>query len=233
LNPADGHPPACFINRPMQSDFVRVKFSLSARKAALAAAALIIIAAGAIFMSGNFMGSTEQSSDMGAKVAVLETSQGTVKIELFLEQSPVTAGNFKKLVEDGFYDGTRFHRVIDGFMIQGGDPNSRDVSKVGLWGTGNPGYAIKDEFVSGLSNMRGTIAMANSGPNSGGSQFFINVDDNVNLDWDKPPLSSKHPVFGKVVEGMDVVDSISKSQTTGSPYDRPLEDVVITRAFME
>jgi len=217
----------------MQSDFVKVRFSLDTKKIAVIAAALIIIAAGSIFMSGNFMGSTEQAKDVGAKVAVLETSMGTVKIELFLEQSPITAGNFKKLVGEGFYDGTRFHRVIEGFMIQGGDPNSRDVSKVGSWGTGNPGYAIKDEFVSGLSNVRGTIAMANSGPNSGGSQFFINVADNINLDWDKPPSSSKHPVFGRVIEGMDVVDSISKSQTTGSPYDRPVEDVVITRAFME
>ncbi|MBI4894185.1 MAG: peptidylprolyl isomerase [Candidatus Aenigmarchaeota archaeon] len=179
------------------------------------------------------MASSEGSQSVGSGVAVLETSMGEVRIELFLEQSPVTAGNFKKLVEEGFYDGTRFHRVIDGFMIQGGDPNSRDVGKIGLWGTGNPGYAIKDEFVEGLSNVRGTISMANSGPNSGGSQFFINVADNTNLDWDKPPLSSRHPVFGRVVGGMDVVDSISRTETTGAPYDRPVEDVVVTRAYME
>ena len=161
-----------------------------------------------------------------AGTAVLETSLGTIKIELFLEQSPVTAGNFKKLVEEGFYDGTRFHRVIDGFMIQGGDPNSRDVAKAGSWGTGNPGYAIRDEFIGGLSNVRGTISMANSGPNTGGSQFFISVADNTNLD-------GRHPVFGRVVGGMEAVDSISRTETTGSPYDRPVEDVVITRAFME
>lgn len=206
---------------------------MSPGKVAVVAVALIIIAAAAIFMSGDFMGSGEGKQESGAGVAVLETSAGTVKIELFLGQSPVTAGNFKKLVEQGFYDGTRFHRVIEGFMIQGGDPNSRDVSKVSLWGTGNPGYAIKDEFIEGLSNVRGTISMANSGPNSGGSQFFINVADNTNLDWDKPPLSSRHPVFGRVVEGMEVVDSISRAETTGAPYDRPVEDVVITRAYME
>lgn len=206
---------------------------LKSRKSAAIAISLVIIAAAAIFMSGNFMAGTEHAQDTGSSIAVLETSQGTIKIELFLKQSPVTAGNFKKLVEEGFYDGTRFHRVIEGFMIQGGDPNSRDLSKVSLWGTGNPGYAIKDEFIEGLSNVRGTISMANSGPNSGGSQFFINVDDNINLDWDKPPLSSRHPVFGRVVEGMDVVDSISRTETTGAPYDRPVDDVVITKAYME
>jgi peptidylprolyl isomerase len=199
---------------------------LKSRKNIAIIASLIIIAAVTIFMSSNFMGSMEQNQESGASTAVLETNQGTIKIELLLGQSPVTAGNFKKLVEEGFYDGTRFHRVIDGFMIQGGDPNSRDVGKMGMWGTGNPGYAIKDEFAAGLSNIRGTISMANSGPNSGGSQFFINVADNVNLD-------GRHPVFGKVVGGMEVVDSISKSETTGSPYDRPVEDVIVTRAFME
>ena len=212
-------------------DVVRLKFG---KKVVVAASLIVvIIAAAAIIVSGNFMGNSGNARETGSSVVVLETSQGTVKMELFLEQSPVTAGKFKKLVEEGFYDGTRFHRVIANFMIQGGDPNSRDKEKVGSWGTGSPGYAIKDEFIDGLSNVRGTISMANSGPNSGGSQFFINVVDNINLDWDKPPFTSRHPVFGKVVEGMDVVDSISKSKTTGSPYDRPLEDVVIVKAYIE
>lgn len=204
--------------------------------AALAVSAVAIIAAASFFIFGGQLATQPDqvnAQDAGSKVAVLETSMGTVKIELFLKESPVTAGNFKKLVGEGFYDGTRFHRVIDGFMVQGGDPNSRDASKVSLWGTGDPGYKIKDEFVSGLSNVRGTIAMANAGPETGGSQFFINVADNTALDWDKPPFTSKHPVFGKVVDGMDVVDSISKTRTTGRPYDRPLQEVVITRAYME
>lgn len=209
-----------------------VKISVS-KVHIIAAVALVIIATAAIVLSGTFMPTEDNPQPTGSSVAVLETSMGTVKIELFLEQSPVTAGNFKKLVEEKFYDGTRFHRVIDNFMIQGGDPNTKDTSKVELWGTGDPGYKIQDEFVSGLSNVRGTISMANAGPNSGGSQFFINVKDNTNLDWDKPPAASKHPVFGKVVEGMDIVDAISKTQTTGSPYDRPIEDVIIERAYIE
>jgi len=113
-----------------------------------------------------------------------------------------------------------FHRVIPGFMIQGGDPTGT--------GMGGPGYKIDDEFVAGHSNIRGTIAMANSGPNSGGSQFFINLVDNSFLDYDKQPLTSKHPVFGEVVEGMDVVDAIG-SVPTGVGY-KPVEDVVILRA---
>jgi peptidylprolyl isomerase len=150
---------------------------------------------------------------------VLHTNKGDIVIELY-NNMPITAGNFEKLVRDGFYDGVIFHRVIADFMIQGGDPTGT--------GTGGPGYTIKDEFVKGSSNLRGTISMANSGPNSGGSQFFINLVDNTYLDWDKPPLSSKHPVFGKVIEGMDVVDAIGKVETDSQ--GRPLEDVVIESA---
>jgi len=151
-------------------------------------------------------------------VVVMETGKGNIEIELFMDKMPKTAGNFKKLVEEGFYDGVRFHRVIDNFMIQGGDPLSKDESKKDFWGTGGPGYAIDDEFVEGLSNVRGTIAMANSGPNTGGSQFFINTVDNIGLDFDKPPFTSKHPVFGKVVEGMDVVLSIEKDDVINKIY---------------
>jgi len=138
-----------------------------------------------------------------------------------MDKTPETAGNFKKLVEDGFYDGVRFHRVIDNFMVQGGDPLSKDEKKEEEWGMGGPGYAIKDEFVEDLSNVRGTIAMANSGPNTGGSQFFINTVDNTNLDFDKPPFTSKHPVFGKVVKGMDVVLSIEKGDIINKIIIKP------------
>ena len=110
-------------------------------------------------------------------------------------------------------------------MIQGGDPNSKDDSKQATWGTGGPGYSIEDEFVAGYSNVRGTLSMANSGPQSGGSQFFINLVDNTNLDFDKQPLTSKHPVFGRVIEGMDVVDAIGKVET--GPRDVPVVPVVI------
>lgn len=143
---------------------------------------------------------------------LLQTSMGNVTIQLY-DDMTVTTGNFKKLVEKGFYDGTIFHRVIDGFMIQGGDPTGT--------GMGGPGYAIKDEFTDHNRNNRGTIAMANAGPNTGGSQFFINLVDNNYLD-------KAHPAFGKVIEGMDVVDKIGKTRTDSR--DRPLKEVKITSA---
>lgn len=146
------------------------------------------------------------------KIVLLKTSLGDIKIELD-SNMPVTAGNFESLVEKGFYNGVIFHRVIDGFMIQGGDPTGT--------GRGGPGYTIKDEFSANNRNDRGTISMANAGPNTGGSQFFINLVNNNFLD-------SKHPVFGKVVEGMDVVDKIAKVKTDAN--DKPLEVVKIISA---
>jgi peptidylprolyl isomerase len=148
-----------------------------------------------------------------------ETNHGDIVIELYGDM-PVTAGNFEKLVEEGFYDGVIFHRIIPNFMIQGGDPTGT--------GMGGPGYKIQDEFVPGHSNIRGTLSMANSGPNSGGSQFFINLVNNSFLDFDKQPLSSKHPVFGEVIEGMEIVDKIAAVQT--GAQDKPLEEVKILKA---
>jgi peptidylprolyl isomerase len=130
-------------------------------------------------------------------------------------EMPITTGNFVKLVNAGYYNGVIFHRVIDDFMIQGGDPTGT--------GRGGPGYAIQDEFSRKNRNDRGTIAMANAGPNTGGSQFFINLVNNNFLD-------GKHPVFGEVVEGMDVVDKISKVKT--GPADKPLQNVTILHAVM-
>tara|TARA_B100000508_G_scaffold99396_1_gene78020 strand:+ start:1591 stop:2301 length:711 start_codon:yes stop_codon:yes gene_type:complete len=160
-------------------------------------------------------------------VAVMNTNYGVIELELFTDTMPVTAGNFVTLAEDGFYDGTKFHRVIGDFMIQGGDPQSKDDSLASRWGTGGPGYTIADEHVAGelLTNARGTISMANSGPNSGGSQFFINLVDNSFLDFDKEPLTSKHPVFGRVISGIEVVDQIGGVAT--QPGDRPTEPVII------
>lgn len=156
-----------------------------------------------------FMGRETQTS--GTKVK-LETNMGDIVLVMATDM-PITTGNFEKLVKEGFYDGVIFHRVINGFMIQGGDPEGN--------GMGGPGYKIKDEFTSNNRNDRGTISMANAGPNTGGSQFFINLVDNNFLD-------RKHPVFGRVIEGMDVVDSIAQVET--DPNDRPLEDVVILKA---
>lgn len=161
--------------------------------------------------------------NMNTTTAVFETNQGTFTLELFTEQMPLTTGNFIKLAQEGFYDNTRFHRVIAGFMIQGGDPQSKDKNMQWRWGTGGPGYTIPDEFAQGLSNTPGTIAMANAGPNTGGSQFFINVAANTFLD-------GKHPVFGKVTTGMDVVEKISLVATDGE--DKPVEDVVITKIII-
>jgi len=162
-------------------------------------------------------------------IAVLETTDGTIEIELFKDTMPITAGNFEKLVKDGFYDEIKFHRVIKGFMIQGGDPNTKTPNAL-TYGTGGPGYSIADEHIEGdlLTNKRGTIAMANSGPNSGGSQFFINLADNTNLDFDKEPLTSAHPVFGQVINGMEVVDKIGLEET--NQRDLPVKDIVITSA---
>ncbi len=150
----------------------------------------------------------------------LKTNHGDILLNLY-EDMPVTSGNFKKLVENGTYDGIIFHRIIRDFMIQGGDPTGT--------GMGDPKIPkIKDEFVVGHSNIRGTISMANAGPNTGSSQFFINLVDNSFLDYDKEPLSSKHPVFGEVIEGMSVVDDIAGVETKAG--DSPVEDVVILKA---
>lgn len=167
----------------------------------------------------------EKNNDMNP-IAVLTTNKGTIEIELYEDMMPITAGNFKKLVQEGFYDGTKFHRVIESFMIQGGDPNTK-TNEVLKYGTGGPGYSIPDEHIKHelLTNVRGTISMANSGPNSGGSQFFINLVDNTFLDFDKEPLQSKHPVFGRVISGMDVVDAIAVVETNQT--NLPLEDVIV------
>jgi peptidylprolyl isomerase len=166
-------------------------------------------------------------------VAVFTTNKGVIEIELFDDVMPITAGNFAKLSREGFYNGTKFHRVIEGFMIQGGDPNSKSDDAL-TYGSGGPGYTITDEFVEGdkLTNVRGTIAMANTGqPNSGGSQFFINLVDNKNLDFNVPdPNNSAHPVFGQVVKGMELVDTIARVET--NPGDVPIDPIVIEKVEM-
>jgi len=160
-------------------------------------------------------------------VAIFTTNKGVFELELFADQMPITTANFIKLAEEGYYNTTKFHRIIPGFMIQGGDSNSKS-DDTSTYGRGGPGYTIQDEFVEGelLTNVRGTIAMANTGqPNSGGSQFFINTVDNTNLDFNNPPLTSKHPVFGRIVSGMDIIDTISGVET--GPGDVPTDPVII------
>ena len=149
---------------------------------------------------------------MANHIAVIETNLGTIELELFEDQTPITAQNFIDLAQKGFYDGVIFHRVIDGFMIQGGDPTGT--------GMGGPDYTIEDEFLPTLQfTGEGVLAMANTGrPHTGGSQFFITLAAT-------PWLNGHHTIFGKVVRGMEVVRKIGKVAT--DPSDRPLEDVVM------
>jgi cyclophilin family peptidyl-prolyl cis-trans isomerase len=156
--------------------------------------------------------------------ATLTTSAGTIVIELDRERTPHTVQNFVTLASSGFYNGTRFHRVIKDFMIQGGDPLSKDDTKQAYWGTGGPGYQFADEIGSTNSNAVGTIAMANAGPNTNGSQFFINVADNSFL-------NTKHTVFGKVIKGYDIVEKMSTTKT--GPQDRPVEPITITSITLQ
>ena len=144
--------------------------------------------------------------------ATLHTNHGAIEVELFDGDAPTTVDNFRKLAGDGFYDGVIFHRVIKDFMIQGGDPTGT--------GTGGPGYTFEDE-INEHKIVRGALAMANAGPGTNGSQFFIVTTDAA------PWLDGKHTVFGQVVSGMDAVDSIEGTQTGAG--DKPVDDAVIER----
>jgi len=154
--------------------------------------------------------------------ATFKTNQGDITIELFAEDAPNTVANFVKLASEGFYDGIKFHRVIKGFMIQGGDPLSK--TEGAAWGTGGPGYQFADEIHANNKNDKYTLAMANSGPNTNGSQFFINTNDNNFLD-------PKHTVFGKVISGTETVDKIENTATGAA--DRPVESMVIESIVLE
>ena len=157
--------------------------------------------------------------------ATLKTNMGDIVIELYGDKAPTTVANFCTLADKGFYDGIKFHRVIDGFMIQAGDPQSKDDAKKNLWGTGGPGYEFKDELPQPGEYKLGSVAMANAGPNTNGSQFFIvSGPSGVNL----PPAYS---LFGEVIEGMDVVEKIQKVETETN--DRPVSPVVIEKVELK
>ncbi len=150
---------------------------------------------------------------MANPTVTIETNQGTITAEMYMDVAPKTAGNFIELAKKGYYDGLVFHRVISGFMLQGGCPDGT--------GTGGPGYTIPDEFAPGLGHTdSGTFSMANSGPNTGGSQFFITLAAT-------PWLDGKHAIFGKVTGGLDIVEAIGKLSTGRN--DRPTEDVVMDK----
>lgn len=191
-----------------------------------------------------------QEVKAGDKIAVLKTNQGTIKIKLFPEYAPKTVENFETHIKNGYYDGIIFHRVIDNFMIQGGDPTGTGRGGESIWGD-----AFEDEFSNKMINIRGALSMANAGPNTNGSQFFIvqakqvqpellkMMEDAVSQGYSEafvdaykhlggtPHLDGKHTVFGQVIEGMDVVDKIA--QVEKDQIDKPLEDVVIEKATIE
>lgn len=180
----------------------------------------VILGAGAFFVA-NMNGDSVSAKEKGAKnmnrIAVFETNMGTFEIELFEDKAPNTAKNFIDLAQKGFYNGLIFHRVIDGFMIQGGDPEGT--------GMGGPGYTIKDEFHKDLKHSsEGILSMANAGPNTGGSQFFITLDKT-------PWLDGHHAVFGKVIKGMDVVKKIGRTKTGFN--DRPVKDVIMEKVTIK
>ena len=166
------------------------------------------------------MTDTTKTSD-SILVAVIKTNMGNIELELFADKTPKTVENFVGLAKKGYYNGVIFHRVIDNFMIQGGDPTGTGRGGASLWGG-----KFEDEIDSSLTfDKPGYIAMANAGPNTNGSQFFITT---VPTPW----LNGHHTIFGKVIDGMDVVDKISKVETT-KPYDRPVKDVVMNEVIIQ
>lgn len=191
-------------------------------KTLLAIGAIIILVGVAVYFTIARRDTTQPlptPTPSAMTTAILHTNLGDITLELDTTNTPNTAENFRKLASQGFYDGTKFHRVIEGFMIQGGDPLTKDDSMKDRWGTGGPGYKFNDEIKPTNNNAAGTISMANAGPNTNGSQFFINVADNGFL-------NGKHTVFGHVTAGYDIVEKVSHVAT--DPNDRPLEPVVIT-----
>lgn len=167
---------------------------------------------------------SDTSSQAQKKQATLTTNRGVITFEFYASDAPKTVENFISLAEKGFYNGIKFHRVIKGFMIQAGDPLTKDDSNIARWGTGGPGYQFADELNPATASYqagykRGVVAMANAGPNTNGSQFFIMLEDT--------PLPKSYTIFGKVVSGQDVVDSIGSTPTDQS--DRPKTAVVIEK----
>lgn len=159
---------------------------------------------------------TDQTKSSSGDIVKMETTMGTIKIKLYTDKAPITTTNFKKLVNEGYYNGILFHRVIDGFMIQGGDPTGT--------GAGGSKETIPDEFGPGLKHSKaGILSMANKGPNTGSSQFFITLAAT-------PWLDGKHAIFGEVIEGMDVVNKIGKVKT--GPNDKPVTDVKMTKVTL-
>ena len=166
-----------------------------------------------------------QTNVKSATNVILKTSHGEIELALFPDKAPTTVANFIELSKKGFYSGTKFHRVIKGFMIQGGDPLTKDDSRMGEWGSGGPGYQFEDE-INDQKIVRGILAMANAGPGTNGSQFFIVTAGAT------PWLDGKHTAFGKVIRGMDVVDKIESVPVTDTQRHIPKTPVVIQEVII-
>jgi len=173
--------------------------------------------------SGSKNNKTTKIMPENKQIVALETSLGNIDLELYSEKAPKTVENFVKLALEGFYENTKFHRVIKNFMIQGGDPYTKGED-TSVYGTGGPGYKFADEQ-NDLQMVRGMIAMANSGPNTNGSQFFIVTIKEA--EW----LTGKHTIFGKVISGMEVVDKIEASKTNQN--DQPIVPVVVNKVIVK
>lgn len=163
------------------------------------------------------------SANFESKVAILKTNRGDITIELN-SATPIASSNFVKLAKSGFYDGTKFHRVINGLFIQGGDPFTKNDDTKSQWGHGGPGYTFADEIHKDDKMVRGVVAMANNGPNTNGSQFFILAAKEAAL------YNGKHTIFGKVINGMEIVDLINLSKVTVT--DIPLENIIIEKVII-
>jgi cyclophilin family peptidyl-prolyl cis-trans isomerase len=200
----------------------KIKNGMMKKKALIIVLAIMAIVATALTIFALAGKKTNQTNEMenSKHMVTLETSLGNIKIETYDGDAPKAAENFVKLAREGFYDNVIFHRVIDGFMIQGGDPTGT--------GRGGPGYEFEDELNPETESykrgyVKGAVAMANAGPNTNGSQFFILVADY--------PLPHDYTIFGRVIEGQEVADAIAKVQTDAG--DRPIEDVIISKATVE
>ena len=202
------------------------------------AMALVILIVLMLIFSGSYVIFTSIFKDKGNPIAIIDTSMGTITLELYEDKAPITVDNFITHAKNGYYDGLTFHRVKPEFMIQGGDPKGDGTGgraaeyHEGYGNKDNPDtWVIPDEFHPDLSNIRGSISMANRGKNTGSSQFFINVENNTYLYYDKDPLENQHAVFGMVTDGMTVADNISNVETDENL--KPLNDVVINSIKIE
>lgn len=204
---------------------------MNTTKTMLFVGTLVVVLVGVTFYFMQYAKEKEQMAEANAKArtidtdgAVLRTTMGDIEIEFLSKDAPKTIANFVNLAEERFYDGIKFHRVIKDFMIQGGDPLSKDDAQMAQWGTGGPGYTFADEKTN-VPLVRGIVAMANSGPNTNGSQFFIITAEAT------PWLNGKHTPFARVISGMDVVDKIESSQTGES--DRPIKAIIVEKVILK